>query len=168
MLVVAEQGLSLAQCHLGRFHAGRVGGDRIPRDFERAFQLFNLSAAQGNALAAAELAHLHREGLGVAQGFGECRRQLELSSPVASHAAMQPSAIQHAAAAVSSSAQLHSAAAAGLRTAGWRLQCSLQRRVREIEGEEASERLAQRAILDEASKTGATDRSPNMATTLPR
>ena len=73
----AAQGDANAQYNLGNAHAG--GRPGVPQSYERAFELYKLSEAQGNAMATANLAACYANGWGVEVSYAEARRLYELA-----------------------------------------------------------------------------------------
>ncbi len=68
---LASQGDREAQFSLGRMYAR---GDGVPRDFERAAELFRRSAFQGHGRAAFNLGMMYEAGDGVPQDLAQAKR----------------------------------------------------------------------------------------------
>jgi len=68
----ASLGSADANRYMGMIFYNGLGG--IPRDYERAAELYQIAAEKGNSLAAYELGLMYRDGRGVPQNYAEAFR----------------------------------------------------------------------------------------------
>ena len=84
--LATDQGLSMAQAHLGKFYEMGVG---VERDYEQAFELFRKAAEQGDPVGALRLAGLYLAGHGVTQDDSKAtalfRQAANQNLPAAAH-----------------------------------------------------------------------------------
>ena len=84
--LAADQGLSMAQAHLGKFYEMGVG---VERDYARAAGLFRKAADQGDPVGALRLAGLHLASYGVPQDDAMApalfRQAADQNLPAAAH-----------------------------------------------------------------------------------